>query len=120
MVAERSITCCGLPESGKSTFLAALWHLVTARELQTALEFESLRDGDQTHLNAIAARWRSAKVQERTLLGNQRVVTMNLRDAKRGPLRLTFPDLSGESYRRMWEERACDAEIAALLKARTD
>ena len=67
---ERSVVIIGLPESGKTTFLGALWHLVTAREIDTVLRFHNLRSGDVGHLNAIAARWREARVQERTAVGS--------------------------------------------------
>src|SRR6266853_101952 len=40
---------------------------------------------------------------------------MNLLDSGGNPVRLTFPDLSGESYRRMWEERDCDPAVAEIL-----
>jgi len=119
MAKERSIVICGLPESGKTTFLAALWHIVTAREIQTTLRFHSLRSGDSKYLNEIATKWRSAKVQERTNLGAPTLVSMNLVDKTGAHLRLTFPDLSGESYRRMWEERDCDRDVANILSGRT-
>lgn len=109
---HRPIMICGLPGSGKTTFLAALWALVTARDELTTLRFVSLRNGDATHLNAIAARWLSARVQERTPIGSDRLVSMNLEDASRRPVRLTFPDVSGEAYRRMWEDRDCDPAVA--------
>lgn len=112
---EQSITICGLPESGKTTFLAALWHLVTSREVETVLQFESLRDGDSSHLNEIATRWRSARIQERTAVGTNLLVSMNLLNKDGIPVRLTFPDLSGEAYRRMWEERDCDPGVANIL-----
>lgn len=115
---ERSIVICGLPESGKTTFLAALWHLVTAHDVDTHLAFDSLRDGDQTHLNNIVRQWRDAKVQARTS-GEPTLLSMNLRDRAGTKLRLTFPDLSGESYRRMWEDRDCDPEVAKVLAGRT-
>jgi hypothetical protein len=118
MYRDRSIVICGLPESGKTTFLAALWHLVTARNVQTRLVFDSLRDGDQTYLNTIVRQWRNAKVQARTS-GQPTLVSMNLRDGAGTRLRVTFPDLSGESYRRMWEERDCDREVAKILQAGT-
>ncbi len=51
---ERSVVIIGLPASGKTTFLAALWHLVTARDVDTVLRFGTLRVGDAAHLNAIA------------------------------------------------------------------
>src|ERR1035437_2592783 len=96
---ERRMVICGLPESGKTSFLAAFWHLVTSREVDTQLRFRTLRDGDATHLNALAKRWRDAKVQIRTEVGASTLVSMNLADAANAPIRLTFPDLSGESYR---------------------
>jgi predicted ATPase len=76
MSSEKSFVICGLPGSGKTTFLAALWHLVSSREIETKLKFGSLRSGDMTHLNEIAARWRSAKVQDRTKVGPAQLVSM--------------------------------------------
>ena len=114
---ERSVVIIGLPESGKTTFLAALWHLITARDVETVLRFHTLRDGESSHLNAIAARWRDAKVQDRTALGGNRLVSMNLQDAGGTPVRVTFPDVDGEAYRRIWEERDCETDVADTLKA---
>lgn len=114
---ERSVVIIGLPESGKTTFLAALWHLITARDVETVLRLHTLRDGERSYLNAIAARWRDAKVQDRTALGGNRLVSMNLQDAGGTPVRVTFPDIAGEAYRRMWEERDCEAAVADILKA---
>lgn len=113
---ERSVVIIGLPESGKTTFLGALWHLVTAREILTALRFHNLRSGDVAHLNAIAARWREARVQERTAVGGDKLVSINLLDPNDLTVRVTFPDVAGEAYRRMWEERACDPEVADVLR----
>lgn len=116
-MAERSVVIIGLPESGKTTFLGALWHLVTAREIETALRFHNLRSGDVAHLNAIAARWREARVQERTAVGGNKLVSINLLDQSGLAIRVTFPDVAGEAYRRMWEERVCDPEMADVLRA---
>jgi hypothetical protein len=116
-MAERSIVIIGLPESGKTTFLAALWHLITARDVKTALRFHTLRRGEATHLNQIAARWRDAKIQDRTAVGGNRLVSMNLLNAADTAVRVTFPDVPGEAYRRMWEERDCEPEIAEILQA---
>ena len=115
-MAERSIVVMGLPASGKTTYLAALWHLVTSGEVETTLRFGGLSAGKSEHLNAIAERWRDAMVQERTLLGGNRVVSMNLVDAAGQSVRVTFPDLPGEAYQRMWEDRDCEAGVANVLR----
>lgn len=116
-MSPRSVVIIGLPESGKTTFLAALWHLVTERDIDTVLRFHTLKDGDASHLNEIAARWRDAKVQDRTAIGGNRLVSMNLKDANNTPVRVTFPDVPGEAYRRMWEDRDCEPEIVEILQA---
>ena len=43
---QRSVVIIGLPASGKTTFLAALWHLVTAREVPTVMQFRTLNAGN--------------------------------------------------------------------------
>ena len=115
-MAERTVIIIGLPASGKTTYLAALWHVVTACEIDTALRFRDLRAGNSEHLNTIARRWRNAVIQERTALSGNRLVSMNLVDPAGRVLRVTFPDVPGEAYRRMWEDRDCEAEVAQLLR----
>ena len=78
---EKSVIVIGLPGSGKTTFLAALWHVISAREIPTALRFDTLAVGEQTHLNRIAARWRDAIVQDRTESGGAKLVGINLLNA---------------------------------------
>jgi|JI10StandDraft_1071094.scaffolds.fasta_scaffold19795_3 hypothetical protein len=116
-MADRSVVIIGLPESGKTTFLAALWHLITDRTLPTVLSFRDLLSGDVAHLNAITARWRDARVQERTAVGGNKLVSMNLKDASGEPVRITFPDVAGEAYRRMWEDRSCDQDVSDILRS---
>lgn len=116
-MSEHSVVIIGLPSSGKTTFLAALWHLISARDVATALSFGTLKTGSAAHLNEIAARWRNAQVQDRTAVGSHRIVSMNLKNAAGAPVRVTFPDVAGEAYRRMWEERDCAPEIAEILQA---
>ena len=114
---QHAISICGYPESGKTTYLAALWHLVTTAAEPTALKFESLREGDSTHLNEIAARWRSGLKQIRTEIPSNKVISMNLRNASGDVIKLTLPDLSGESYRNMFEDRECDSFVAGTLES---
>lgn len=109
---DARVLICGLPASGKTTFLAALWHLVFSDELEVALSFDSL-PGEREHLNALAGKWRKCEPVERTLVGQERHVSMNLRDGDH-QVTVTFPDLSGEIWNAMWEFRTCPQAIASL------
>ena len=117
MSPEQSIVVLGLPGSGKTTFLGALWHIVTERDIETKLRFGGLQAGDSAHLNEIARRWRDAVVQERTAIAGTRLVSMNLVDGEARTFRMTFPDVPGEAYQRMWEARECEQEVAEGLQA---
>lgn len=112
---QQSIVVIGLPGSGKTTFLAALWHLIFSRDTETQLRFGSIKNGNQKHLNSIADRWRNAQRQERTQLAGNQLVCLDLRTTQGDAVTVTFPDAAGESYRQMWEERECEKPVADTL-----
>ena len=114
---ETSIVICGLPSSGKTTYLAALWYVVfDKRDPNALLKFDSLIGLDHSHLNAIMRRWLLAKEQIHTEIASGKMVSMNLKDGDDRKIRMTFPDLSGESFQEIWEARECDPKLAKLLQ----
>lgn len=100
-----SISIIGLPGSGKTTFLAALWELVNERRVPKVLRFHSIGDNDQSYLRKIVKVWRSAKEQARTRLTGLKAVKMNLHDDAGNVVQVTMPDAPGEDFRTMWEDR---------------
>lgn len=106
-----SIVIIGLPESGKTTYLAALWHSVTSQEFETKLKFGKLTLGNQNHLNSIAARWREARVQDRTAITGDKIVSMNLVTESGHSVDITFPDLPGELYQDILSNRDCRNDL---------
>jgi len=95
----------GLPETGKTTFLAALWHVVEAEDVHGALRCSTLH-GDHKHLNRIRDAWVECRPVERTLVAAEQVVTMRLVPPDRiGEIELVVPDMSGESFRSYLEDR---------------
>src|ERR1700733_9911022 len=102
---EREFLLTGLPAAGKTTFIAALWHVVSSKEIPTELQLGELQPS-RDHLNDISKRWRECSTVRRTILGRERNVTMNLEtlDRKRS-FRLTLPDTSGEAFQRIFETR---------------
>jgi Double-GTPase 1 len=105
----------GLPETGKTTFLAALWHVAKSHEVAGSMRLER-REGDQEYLNHIADEWSKCAELKRTPGEGEMSVTVLLRDPENnGIVRLSIPDMSGELFAAHWETRCCTAAFADLV-----
>ena len=104
----------GLPQTGKTTFLAALWHVLKSNEVPGSLVMER-REGDTEYLNQIAEQWSKCSELNRTPISGQMGVTIVIRDPAREALfQMSIPDLSGELYASLWEDRTCSPDFAEL------
>lgn len=117
MTSQTHIAIIGLPSSGKTTFLAALWHSVREPGTATKLVFAGLSNGNYQHLNDLAKLWRCGKIQKRTQVDGAKRVAMQLKNETGQQLVATFPDLPGEDYDRMWERRELDKASQESLTA---
>jgi len=100
----------GLPHSGKTTFLAALWHLIDADEVSTKLVLDKLV-GDHGYLNTIVDAWRRCAEVPRTSMAAETNVTIHVHAPANGQrVVLSFPDLSGESFESQFSARTCTAD----------
>ncbi len=105
----------GLPGAGKTTFLAALWHVVKSKEIAGSMQMER-REGDQEYLNQIADQWSKCAELKRTPGEGEMEIAILLCDPENGGvLRLSIPDMSGELYASHWESRQCTESFADLL-----
>jgi hypothetical protein len=97
----------GLPGTGKTTFLAALWYLVVWGEVATGLRLDRLH-GNREHLNRISSDWLSCRAVERTPVGSDTIVSMQLVATDTDErAEVFFPDMSGELFSLQWKERRC-------------
>lgn len=102
----------GLPSTGKTTFLAALWNVVESEEVPGSLQLERL-EGDMEYLNSIREQWLTYAEVRRTPTGSTELVSMRLKDPVNGAAAdLYLPDLAGETFREQWIQRRWDAEFA--------
>jgi len=93
-------TIIGLTGSGKTTYLAALWHVLDAGEVNTKLVLDKLV-GDHKHLNTIVEAWRRCEKATRTSIAGEATVAVHVHEPATGQkIVLDFPDLSGESFER--------------------
>jgi hypothetical protein len=106
----------GLKGSGKTTYLAALWHLVESREVETSLMVSGLQP-DREYLNRVRDSWLRFQEVERTSSRSPQEVLLQLDDsATRERIDLTLPDLSGEQFRLQWVTRKATRHFAAFAE----
>jgi hypothetical protein len=101
----------GLPRSGKTTYLAALWHLIGAGEAETKVVLDKLV-GDHDYLDRIVDAWRRCEEVPRTsMAAEEKSLSIRVHERGRGTEAvLVFPDLSGESFERQFAHRTCSEE----------
>jgi hypothetical protein len=105
----------GLPETGKTTFLAAFWYLVDNKRSGASMILEELH-GDREYLNNIKEKWISFTRLERTRLVNEPVVSMKLvNNNEKKAIELFIPDLSGETYVNQWLKRGWTKKYQDLV-----
>lgn len=103
----------GLPGSGKTTFLAALWHLINAGEVSTKFVLDKLV-GDHRHLNDIVEAWRRCEKVPHTSIAAETSVSIHVHEPATGrKVILGFPDLSGESFELQFATRICRSAYVA-------
>lgn len=116
-MSERHHSLIGLPDSGKTTFLAAFWHLLNSGETDSIWVLDHL-DGDNQYLEAIAGAWRSGDEVPHTSMQSERTVVIHVRNQTSGEiLALSFPDLSGESFDMQCIVRRCKPEYVQRISA---
>jgi len=109
-----SVMICGLPESGKTTFLGALSYSINSQEIETSLKYDGLSE-DRTYLNQLADRWLSCEAMDRTFMGTHNSVELKLQ-SESSRINLTIPDLSGETWSNLWSDRQATRALADLSK----
>lgn len=107
----------GLPSSGKTSFLAAFYHVVESGKLPSALrliKYPAVRE----YLEKIRADWLSLVPQTRT---QSEVTDQNVIELSSSPegetLGLFFPDVAGESFRVLVEDRSYTREFGQLISS---
>jgi hypothetical protein len=108
----------GLPGSGKTTFLAAFWHVLSERMDSTKLQLTKT-SGDRSYLNAISREWRDCNQVSRTALGTEEVVILHLTNPSDIEYDLVIPDLSGEVFDQLIADRRISIEYNKMVKEST-
>lgn len=115
MTAAHNVLVCGLPASGKSTYLAALWHLLESGGIDSQVRAARLQP-DRTYLNKIRDRWLRFTEVGRTSLSGHQKISLHASFGDGPEFDVTLPDVSGESIQLQWVNRLATEDYAALAK----
>ena len=111
MTETSDVLLLGLSETGKSTFMAALYGSVKSRTTQCTLALDVLED-DREYLETLSRLWANAKEVDRTSATVR--VRLSLLDKRNDPpsrVVLCIPDMSGETFREQFESRQWTLEF---------
>lgn len=98
---EKKCFIAGLPDAGKTTYIAALWDIIKRRNTELELQFTTNPD-NATYLNEIWDYWVSMKKIERSKNPVPDDITINVKRKTDGEeLILDIPDFMGEQFQRV-------------------
>ena len=100
----------GMPGSGKTTFIAALRHLLLSTKVETALRLDRLAD-DEAHVNRLEERWLRCESFPRTLARTSAWATFHLTSRGGEKTPVAVPDVSGEAFRQAATSGRCGRSI---------
>jgi hypothetical protein len=110
------ILFAGMPASGKSTYIAALRHLILANDVPCGLELVELAS-DNAHINRLERDWIQCQPIERTQTSSEAWVELTVRQVSNGQIKsLTVPDLRGEAFEQPAVMGSCASEIIELVE----
>lgn len=108
----------GYPETGKTTYLAALWHSLLNAKASDDISYEVSNIGDSTYLSSLSQTWVNAVPLARTVSGNeQRDIVIKIKEKKNDSIyELRFADLSGETFTDIYVYRKIEKDIFERIK----
>jgi hypothetical protein len=113
MTPDRTVAFLGLPRTGKSTYLGALWLLVQDPAVPDIWEEDVT--GDRSYIDSLAQQVANGDEIQRTNVETDQGMALSIGFGNLGVARLTIPDLSGEAVRELVEDRLCRKALAATL-----
>lgn len=117
-IPPKNYVVVGLQNSGKTTFAAALWHLVSSAEVEDLAMRMGDHSGDFAYVDQIAKRWALGYRVDRTESDAGASIGINLIDNTSGfQCCVRFDDMAGERFEAMYATRQCDTSLVEAIDA---
>ncbi len=109
MASSETVVMLGLPRSGRSTFLAALWHQMVSGEVATALTSARL-PANREFLNKLRDAWLTCEEVKWNPAGLEPHALLHLRLTSTGrEVDLSLSDVASDVLARQWIDRQIPA-----------
>lgn len=115
--AKSKIMIAGFSGVGKTTLLAALWHVLTSTdEIAGAIKLACLPK-EAEYLNALRDKWQSCEPVPHTIVASEQNLILELASAEGESLgAVVLPDLAGETFGLPWSDRQMPKSMADLFR----
>jgi Double-GTPase 1 len=113
-VSSLRISLVGLPSSGKTTYLAALWAYLKPSDDPAAFRIASWPE-NRAYLQKIADDWFAGRPLDHTPTGLVGEIDFSVKAEGQPELRIQIPDLSGEVYKRAVAYRLIEQAVVDEL-----
>lgn len=105
----------GLPHTGKSTYIGALWYVTESKELDDTLHISEYPD-DREYLNKLREAWiKCDDIITRNVGEFRNDISLKVKTKAGTFANLVFPDLAGEIYKRHFSSRKMSGDFAKKL-----
>ena len=108
----------GYPSTGKTTFLTALWYVVSNGHIIDNSPIKLNNMGESSYLSSLLTSWIKVEPLIRTSLENEnRNISIELINKQNNAIcNLNFPDLSGETFSDIYTSRKIDKELYEMIE----
>lgn len=104
----------GMPDAGKTTYLAALWQLIEEDNDHSIVEIDMT--GDRAYLQKLGEDLTAARKLQRTDVDSDDGLSLTVRIQDAGDVSLDVPDISGEALRLLIEDRTWHPRLHELVQ----
>ena len=101
---NKSLVFIGLPESGKTSFIAALWSFLKAINNDSGLKLDCLPT-QREYVEKLANEWRRCNLLQRNRVGSYEKVEFSVNATDGSQYSIHFPDVAGEMYVQQFANR---------------
>jgi len=115
-MSEKKVLITGLPEAGKTTFIAAFWHYISSFPQDKSIRVDNTADSEHEYLNAISEKWLQWAEFGRTIsVSGISQIKMKIVDThSQQKIVLNVPDIKGEVFRDNFNTRTWSRDFDSM------